>query len=136
MINFIDSDLGRPITHISTNIRYDHLSADIDNVLRTSQVVEKEVQLVNGKNLLMRILPYITRDRRNEGIIVSFVDITTVTNLNNIIRGVQLELQRHLRVPGHARPYRHYTRLHDPYGERSGAFVFAEGPGDLVQPIA
>jgi len=88
MINFIDSDLGRPITHISTNIRYDHLSADIDSVLRTSQVVEKEVQLVNGKNLLMRILPYITRDRKNEGIIISFVDITTVTNLNNIIRGV------------------------------------------------
>jgi len=88
MINFIESDLGRPITHISTNIRYDHLSSDIDNVLRTSQVVEKEVQLLNGKNLLMRILPYITRDRKSDGIIISFIDITTVTNLNNIIRGV------------------------------------------------
>lgn len=88
MVNFIDSDLGRPITHISTNIRYGNLISDIEHVIRTNDTLEKEVQLVSGRNLLMRILPYITRDRLNEGVIITFVDITTVTNLNNIIRGV------------------------------------------------
>ena len=88
MINFIDSDLGRPISHISTNIRYDHLVSDIEEVLRKNTMIEKEVQLVNGKNLLMRILPYITRDQKNDGVIIAFIDITAITNLNNIVRGV------------------------------------------------
>lgn len=88
LINFIDSDVGRPFSHISTNIRHDALLSDLQQVLQKGEVVEKEVQLLNGKNVLMRILPYITRDKVNDGIIISFIDITTITNLNNIIRGV------------------------------------------------
>lgn len=88
MINFIESDLGRPIMHISTNIRYGNLISDIQHVIDTNDSLEREVQLTNGKNLLMRILPYITRNKENEGVIITFVDITIVTNLNNIIRGV------------------------------------------------
>jgi two-component system CheB/CheR fusion protein len=88
MINFIEADLGRPFSHISNNIKYDGLLADLQNVLTNGEVIEKEVQLVNGKNILMRVLPYITRDKVNDGVIISFVDITTITNLNNIIRGV------------------------------------------------
>jgi two-component system CheB/CheR fusion protein len=88
MINFIDSDLGRPFTHISNNIRYDKLMEDIEHVQRTKQVVEKEVQLNKGRELLMRIMPYITRDNKHAGIIITFVDITTIANLNNIIRSV------------------------------------------------
>jgi two-component system CheB/CheR fusion protein len=88
MINFIESDLGRPFSHISSNIKYDGMLADLQDVLKNGEVVEKEVQLLNGKNILMRIMPYITRDKVNEGVIISFVDITTITNLNNIIRGV------------------------------------------------
>ena len=88
MINFIESDLGRPFTHISNNIRYDKLMEDIEYVQRTRKVVEKEVQLNKGRELLMRIMPYITREGRHAGIILTFVDITTITNLNNIVRSV------------------------------------------------
>lgn len=88
LINFIESDIGRPITHISTNISHDKLLEDVGTVLKKGGTIEKEVQLVNGKNLLMRILPYVTRDKVIAGVVISFVDITTITNLNNIIRGV------------------------------------------------
>lgn len=88
MINFIESDIGRPISHISTNIRYDNLVADIRRVDERQVVIEKEVVSQNGRNLLMRIMPYLTEDARNAGVVISFVDVTTVTNLNNIIRGV------------------------------------------------
>lgn len=88
MINFIESDLGRPITHISNNIRYDHLVQDIEHVQRTRSIVEKEVQQYQGQNLLMRIMPYLTRNGRSNGVIITFVDISTITNLNNIIRSV------------------------------------------------
>lgn len=88
MINFIETDIGRPISHISTNIRYENLSEDIQNVLKTGATVEKEVQLLNGKNLLIRIMPYIRQDKRRAGVIIAFVDITAITDLNNIIRGI------------------------------------------------
>lgn len=88
MINFIESDIGRPITHISTNIRYTGLIHDIITVLDTGTTIEREVELINGMNFLLRIMPYVTQENRSEGAIISFVDITTITNLNNIIRGV------------------------------------------------
>ncbi|MEI9918594.1 MAG: chemotaxis protein CheB [Bacteroidota bacterium] len=88
LINFIETDLGRPINHISTNIRYNGLIQDIEDVLRENHPIEKEVQLQNGMNLLLRILPYLTQDKKVSGAIISFVNITTITNLNNIIRGV------------------------------------------------
>ncbi|GGH78493.1 two-component system CheB/CheR fusion protein [Filimonas zeae] len=88
MINFIETDIGRPISHISTNIRYENLSEDIQNVLKAGATVEKEVQLLNGKNLLIRIMPYIRQDKRRAGVVIAFIDITAITDLNNIIRGI------------------------------------------------
>src|SRR6185312_8827406 len=88
MINFIDSDMGRPLTHISNNIRSENLLGDVQTVLRTGRPLEKEVQLVSGKNLLMRIMPYLTHEGKNDGAIIAFIDITAITDLNNIIRGV------------------------------------------------
>jgi two-component system CheB/CheR fusion protein len=88
MINFIDTDIGRPITHISTNIQHSSLVQDIESVLRTGEIIEKEAQLHNGMTLLLRVMPYITQEQRASGVVISFFDITAVTNLNNIIRGV------------------------------------------------
>ncbi|HTI07404.1 MAG TPA: chemotaxis protein CheB [Puia sp.] len=88
MINFIDSDLGRPLTHISNNIRSEDLLTDVQSVLKAGKPLEKEVQLLNGRNLLMRVMPYLTHEGRNDGVIITFVDITAITDLNNIIRGV------------------------------------------------
>ncbi|HVS98245.1 MAG TPA: CheR family methyltransferase, partial [Puia sp.] len=88
MINFIDTDMGRPLTHISNNIRSENLLHDVQTVMRSGRPVEKEVQLISGKNLLMRIMPYLTHEGKNDGVIIAFVDITAITDLNNIIRGV------------------------------------------------
>ncbi|MET0242895.1 MAG: CheR family methyltransferase [Flavitalea sp.] len=87
-INLIESDTGRPIFHISNNIRYDGFMNDLETVLRSNEVIEKEVGLANGKNVLMRIMPYLTRDKVNSGVVISIVDVTLITNLNNMIRAV------------------------------------------------
>ncbi|MBS1564066.1 MAG: PAS domain-containing protein, partial [Bacteroidetes bacterium] len=88
MINFIDADIGRPIAHISNNIHYEHFMRDVEQVLRHGNTVEREVQLHNGMDVLMRIMPYLTRENQSTGVIISFVDITALTSLNNIIRSV------------------------------------------------
>lgn len=88
MVNLISADIGRSIDHISNNITTDHLSADIRSVLLNGQVVEKEVQLKNGKRSLMRIMPYLRKDKQKDGVVITFVDISYLTELNNLITGV------------------------------------------------
>jgi len=88
MINLIESDIGRPIEHISTNIREDNLYKDILSVLKDEKIREKEIQLSSGRCCLMRILPYLRQDRQVDGVVVSFVDITELKEMGNIIKGV------------------------------------------------
>jgi len=88
IINLIETDAGRPFSDITANFKYNQLIDDIREVERTRAVMEKEVTLNQGKNFLLRIMPYITREKKYAGIIITFVDITTITNLNNIIRSV------------------------------------------------
>jgi two-component system CheB/CheR fusion protein len=88
LVNLIETDIGRPIEHISTNIKQENLVDDIRRVIQSSTVIEKEVQLSNNRISLMRILPYIRQDNVIDGAVISFFDITNFTQLNSIIKGV------------------------------------------------
>jgi len=88
MINLIPADIGRPINHISSNIQYDNLIGDIHSVLSDGHIIEKEIKLNTGTNNLMRIMPYTRKDRQNDGVVIAFVDITDITELNNMISAV------------------------------------------------
>jgi two-component system CheB/CheR fusion protein len=87
MINLIETDIGRPIDHISTNIKDNNILRDIKTVIDTAKVVEKEVMLSSNRISLMRILPYERKDKKVDGVVISFVDITKVKELDNIIKG-------------------------------------------------
>ena len=88
MVNIIDTDLGRPINHISTNIKHEDLFADIQKVMETESVIEKEVLLSNEAITLMRIFPYVRQDKTLDGVVITFVDISKIKDLNNIITGI------------------------------------------------
>ncbi len=77
IINLIPSDIGRPVTHIVSNlVGYDHLVEDIKAVLDTLVSKEVEVQTRMGSWYTMSILPYRTLDNVIEGAVLTFVDIT------------------------------------------------------------
>ncbi len=89
LINLIPSDIGRPISHISTNLRENKTFInDINEVLKSNKTVEREVTLFNGSNHLMRITPYIKQGGNIGGVVITFVDITQVKELNSMIGGV------------------------------------------------
>ncbi|MBS7565452.1 PAS domain S-box protein [Mucilaginibacter sp. Bleaf8] len=88
MVNLIEADISRPISHISHNIKHDTFIQDISAVLVNGNVVEKEVHLKDGKRSLMRIMPFVRRDKQHDGIVITFVDISAITELNNIVNGV------------------------------------------------
>lgn len=88
LINLIDSDVGRPIEHISTNVRDENLMDDVRRVLEKQIQIEKEVTTTAGRVVLMRILPYIRLDHMVDGVVVTFYDISANRELNQIIKAV------------------------------------------------
>lgn len=76
-VNFKDSDLGRPLGDISTNIQFRKLTDDINNVIEDSKPSEKEIQTNDNRWYQMKIIPYIRlQDNQMDGAIITFNDIT------------------------------------------------------------
>ncbi len=77
VINLINSDIGRPLEHVASNlVGYDRLVDDIREVLETLVPKEAEVQVKSGAWYLMRIRPYRTMENLIEGAVVTLVDIS------------------------------------------------------------
>ncbi|HZH37717.1 MAG TPA: CheR family methyltransferase, partial [Flavisolibacter sp.] len=88
MINLIEEDIGRPIEHISTNIRESNLFAYILEVMKSGREIDREATLSDGRVTLMRILPYLRQDQSTDGVVVSFIDISGMKQRDNLLKGV------------------------------------------------
>lgn len=88
-INLIETDIGRSVGHISNNIsKYDGFLNDIRKVMDTYVPIEREIQTVTGKWYQMKILGYVRQDKKNDGAVITFVDITRLKELNALVTGV------------------------------------------------
>jgi two-component system CheB/CheR fusion protein len=76
IFNVIESDLGRPISHIVSNLKHLDLIEDIKGILQNLGAMEEEVQAIDGRWYKMKISPYLTEDKKVEGIVLTFSDIT------------------------------------------------------------
>jgi two-component system CheB/CheR fusion protein len=80
LFHLLASDVGRPLSHITNTLRDVRLQQDLDLVLERLQSIEREVQSDAGRWYLMRLLPYRTSDDHIDGVVISFLDITTRIN--------------------------------------------------------
>jgi two-component system, chemotaxis family, CheB/CheR fusion protein len=78
VVRLIATDVGRPIGDLVPQVRYDRLTADAQEVLRSLVAHEVEVQTLDGRWLLVRILPYRTNQNVIDGVVITFVDIDRV----------------------------------------------------------
>ena len=79
LINLIQTDVGRPVGHIVSNlVGYDSLLEDTQAVLDTLIPKELEVQIEGGEWYLLRIRPYRTQENVIEGAVLTFTDITAL----------------------------------------------------------
>lgn len=79
--SLIQGDVGRPITDIVLNLDYKDLIKDVKTVLQTLASREAIVQTVDGSWQRMRIIPYRTADNVIDGVVVTFLDITDLMNV-------------------------------------------------------
>ncbi|TCD26540.1 GHKL domain-containing protein [Pedobacter psychrodurus] len=70
--------IGKPMEEIKENFRYPTIIENIKNVIATGKILEKEIQTIDMRWFQMNILPYIIRkENRTDGVIITFVDITS-----------------------------------------------------------
>src|SRR5262245_1470998 len=81
VVRLIPSDVGRPIGDLVSRLQYKGLGDDASEVLRSLVFKEAEVQSEEGAWYLMRILPYRTTENVIDGLVVTFVDTTTIKSL-------------------------------------------------------
>ncbi len=76
LFDFIASDIGRPLAHFARKFEDANLLNDAENVMRTLDVVEIEVEASDGRWLMRRMLPYRTLDDHIAGVVITFVDVS------------------------------------------------------------
>jgi two-component system CheB/CheR fusion protein len=78
LFNIMPGDRGRPLTHLTHLLDYPDLTTDARRVLRTLVPLEREVRHTQDGWFLARLRPYRTVEDRIEGVVITFVDITSL----------------------------------------------------------
>ena len=87
LFHLVESDAGRPISHIKSRIAYEELQNDARRVLRTLNSSEREIENTDtGTRYMVRILPYRSVDNFIAGIVITFVDITARKQAETALR--------------------------------------------------
>jgi two-component system CheB/CheR fusion protein len=86
LFKLIESDIGRPITDLATDLDYPEMIKDTREVLRTLVFVEKEIATHDGRWVAARIMPYRTLENMIDGVVITFTDITTAKTLEAKLR--------------------------------------------------
>lgn len=75
--NLADSHIGQPITEIKDNFRFPSIAENIQQVINSNEILEKEIQTTDLRWYQMNIIPYVKmRDNKTDGVIITFVEIT------------------------------------------------------------
>jgi two-component system phosphate regulon sensor histidine kinase PhoR len=78
------SDVGRSINEIKDNFRFPTIMDNIQQVISGNEILEKEIQTTDLRWFQMNIIPYVRiKDNKMDGVIITFVEITTrIKDLN------------------------------------------------------
>jgi two-component system, chemotaxis family, CheB/CheR fusion protein len=77
--NLIPSDHGRALTDIVSRLRYQGIREDVGRVLSRLEPLERRVERDDlSAHYIMRILPYREPDCTVSGVLVTFVDVTSI----------------------------------------------------------
>ena len=86
VFHLIETDLGRPLNHIAARIAYPEMQDDVRRVLRTLTIVEREVGGTADSRYQVRVLPYRSLENYIAGVVMTFLDVTKITNAETDLR--------------------------------------------------
>lgn len=93
LFRLLPTDVGRPITDITSILEYPALANDARHVLRTRAVHEVTVSGANEQWFQVRVMPYKTVENIIDGVAITFRDISEATATLAALRSTQVELE-------------------------------------------
>ena len=93
IVNLIQSDIGRPLKHVMSNLSYSEMIPDLKEVLRKLAPKEMEVHTDKGEWFNMRIMPYRTTDNRIDGAVLTFAAIDDQKSAQARLQSSMREMQ-------------------------------------------
>lgn len=97
-----DSDIGRPLNTLRGQLENGDLEADVQSVLRTLRLVEREVRSTDGRTYLMQLTPYRTAENVVNGVIIALFDISKRVRAEADLRAAHAEVTEILESIGDA----------------------------------
>ena len=86
LFKLIPGDVGRPLSHVVTELDYPGLRIDAEEVLRTLIFQERQVGTHDGRWYRVRIMPYRTQENLIDGVVITFIDISEIRRLQQQLR--------------------------------------------------
>jgi two-component system CheB/CheR fusion protein len=94
VFHLVESDSGRPITHVRPRFECDTFQEDAQRVLRTLGTIERRVDSYeNDTRYIMRMLPYRTTENVISGVVITFTDISRISAAEARIEQLTHDLQ-------------------------------------------
>ena len=84
--NLNDTDVGRPITNFASDFSRElplFVTESAKKVLQNLVPIEKEIIGEDNRIIFVRVIPFITFDKKIDGIVITFVDITKAKEVEN-----------------------------------------------------
>ena len=91
IFNLIPDDVGRPLEHFSSTLKI-NFSRKVKKVIQTVTMYQREISSIDGITYLMRIAPYRTDDLQIKGVVLVFIDITSLKKAQNRLMDIKDEL--------------------------------------------
>jgi len=86
IISLRESDVGRPLSDLTTSLQYPTLQDDVSETVRTLVISEKQILTSDARWFSVRIMPYRRIDNVIDGAVITFVDITETKALESRLR--------------------------------------------------
>lgn len=144
LIKLRQTDIGRPIDELATQLRHDNFSDDCREVIKTLIPKQREVATAEGQWYIMRILPYRTTRNVIDGLVITFVNIDELKqakesgelrayfeNLFDTVRHPLVVLDEQLRVVSANRRFFQTFRLRPKAVEDLLIYEVGEGEWDI-----
>lgn len=98
IFNIRNSDLGRPITDLSVRVALPGFDADLQRVLKEEVMIERRASCADrGCSYLVRVGPYVDAAERSNGVVVTFLDVTSLMRSEERQQMLIAELQHRTR---------------------------------------
>lgn len=86
IFNLRESDVGRPLSDLTTTLEYSALDDDAHETLRTLIPTEKQIMAADERWFSVRIMPYRRLDNVIDGVVITLFDITDTKTLEARLR--------------------------------------------------